>query len=526
MEPDRQLEIQLGHLCNNRCVFCVSGQRTALREAFPVPAEPVVEKLREGRAQGLRKVTLLGGEPTLQPEFLAVVRAAVHLGYEDIVVFTNGAKTARGAFIDEVLATGGSFTWRLSFQGATALAHERTTRKLGSFQRLVETLRNLRARDQRSTVNMCLVRSNAESVAAFPALLLPYGVRQLHLDMVRPLDAGVRTEDELRAMIPRYADLLGPLTAMVQGFEREAPGFDVNIGNLPYCVAPALAPWIHHDGEATLTVAVDQRDALSEAWDKYLVKRRDKVKPATCAACVFDDRCSGVFETYAGFYGLDELVPITPERLRALDPSQRLFELHARAWLRALETWEPPAPFVPGPVRVDALGGEVLLRYRWREGAPAVELALRRGGDGSGGLAASARVSLHGVALQAPEELTLALLRGIFEVLQRADPGEVLHPVAGDAVTGALDPRLGRCLRRLRQRAPFGALVWKELVLAAGGREARVEFATREGAPVTVSLMVKNSMISGGYRLGPGLSGATPGLSDGVRAIFATLSAG
>ena len=77
MEPKKQVEIQLGHMCNNRCVFCVSGQRTAQREAFPIEAEPVIEKLREGRALGMRKVTLLGGEPTLQPGFMDVVRGAV-----------------------------------------------------------------------------------------------------------------------------------------------------------------------------------------------------------------------------------------------------------------------------------------------------------------------------------------------------------------------------------------------------------------------------------------------------------------
>ena len=130
MEPERQVEIQLGHMCNNRCVFCVSGQRTALREAFPIAAAPVLDKLREARARGIEKVTLLGGEPTLQPDFMDVVRGAVALGFKEIVLFTNGVKTARDAFVGEVLDTGGDITWRLSFQGGTALAHERTTKKL------------------------------------------------------------------------------------------------------------------------------------------------------------------------------------------------------------------------------------------------------------------------------------------------------------------------------------------------------------------------------------------------------------
>ena len=362
MEPDRQFEIQLGHMCNNRCVFCVSGQRTAMREAFPLEAAPVLEKLQEGRAQGLRKVTLLGGEPTIQPGFLEVLRGAVAMGFEEIVIFTNGVKTSRASYVDEVLETGGRFVWRLSFQGATALAHERTTKKLGSFMRLRETLGNLRARGQRITVNMCVVRSNYASVAEFPALLLPHGVEQLHLDMVRPLDAGVRSEDEMRDMLPRYADMVGPLEEMVARFERERPGFDVNIGNLPYCVAPSLAPWIHHDGETTFTVAVDDRDQLSAAWDKYEVKRRDKLKLGSCASCVFDGQCSGVFETYARHHGTDDLVPVTPERLTVLDPSQRLFVLHVRPLLARLAGWALPAPFTSLAVHEETRAGEVVLR--------------------------------------------------------------------------------------------------------------------------------------------------------------------
>ena len=125
----RLMEIQLGHMCNNRCVFCVSGQRTGLRQAFPLAGDPIKEKIREGFAEGRRQLTILGGEPTLQPEFLSVLQYAVDLGFEEVVVFTNGVKTARPEFVDEVLATGGNISFRLSFQGGNALAHERTTFK-------------------------------------------------------------------------------------------------------------------------------------------------------------------------------------------------------------------------------------------------------------------------------------------------------------------------------------------------------------------------------------------------------------
>ncbi len=533
MEPDRQIEIQLGHMCNNRCVFCVSGQRTAMREAFPVAADPIIGKLREGRDQGMRKVTLLGGEPTLQPEFLDVVRAAVSLGYEEIVLFTNGVKTAREAFVDEILATGGNFTWRLSFQGATALSHERTTRKLGSFGKLVETLGVLRRKGQRITVNMCVVQSNHASVAAFPELLLPYGVRQVHLDMVRPLDAGVRTEDEMLAMLPRYTDLAEPMTRMVEGFEAAAPGFDVNIGNLPYCVAPRLAPWIHHDGEATLTVAVDHQDALSEAWDKYLVKRRDKVKPSSCRQCVFDDQCSGVFDTYQRFHGLDEFVPVTHEALVALDPAQRLFTLHVRPFLARLDGWTPPALFTAPAIAVNSRDGEVVLRFDGPSMSTSVTVALRRGGRGTGGAAATDRFSLHLLGARDGGPAMVALLRGLFDRLCEAGGARVLHPPAEDlGVHGTaprtqgpgVDWRVGQCLGRLRARAPFGELSWRSARVAPGGREAVAVFADPDGAVVTFTVAVRGAGVSGGYKLdAPVQQPPSRALVEGVRAVMEAL---
>ena len=70
MEPGSQIEIQLGHMCNNRCVFCVSGQRTGMGMARPLAAEPILERIAQAYAEGHRKITLLGGEPTLQPAFM------------------------------------------------------------------------------------------------------------------------------------------------------------------------------------------------------------------------------------------------------------------------------------------------------------------------------------------------------------------------------------------------------------------------------------------------------------------------
>ncbi len=454
MEPDRQIEIQLGHMCNNRCVFCVSGQRTAMREAGPMPEGPTLEAIRRARKAGHTKITLLGGEPTLQPAFLRIVSETVSLGFEEIVLFTNGVKTARAAFVDAILATGGNFTWRISIQGATRDSHERTTRKPGSFGRILKTLENLAARDQRITVNMCVVQSNHEDVGQFPSLLQPFGVQQLHLDMFRPLDAGTRTEEELRETVPRYSALVDPLRDMIAGFE---PGFDVNVGNLPFCIAPDISPWIHHDGERTDTIAIDGDDRLSRPWNKYLVKRRDKLHPASCERCVMRPRCSGIFETYADFHGVEELQPIEASALRDADRSGQLLGI----WAPRLLEGSSAKVRARSDREVEISLGGVVVRI---SPEPSDRARYRRFGvhvvDDGGDVSAMAR-----------------LLAAI------DDPIVPLGPLA--------PPRLRQPLARLRRAAPFGRARWQslsvtenrlELELVCGASRARFWIGWRDGA--------------------------------------------
>ena len=166
---------------------------------MPLPAEPILRELTEAYSRGNRKVTLLGGEPTLQPSFFKVVEHAAALGFEEIVVFTNGVKTSREWFVKKLLSLGAPLSFRISLQGATKEAHERTTKRPRSFDRIEKSMALLHEAGCKMTVNMCVVETNYASVPFFPELLKPYGVSQLHLDMMRPLDAGIRTEEELRA---------------------------------------------------------------------------------------------------------------------------------------------------------------------------------------------------------------------------------------------------------------------------------------------------------------------------------------
>jgi hypothetical protein len=69
-----RVEIDITYLCNLHCLNCNRSVRQA-REALHMPLERVREFVDESIGRGKRwsRIRVLGGEPTLHPEFLAIV---------------------------------------------------------------------------------------------------------------------------------------------------------------------------------------------------------------------------------------------------------------------------------------------------------------------------------------------------------------------------------------------------------------------------------------------------------------------
>jgi len=339
-----KFEIQLGHLCNNRCVFCSSGQLTAMKIARAVPLEPIIEALEAARAAGAWHLTFLGGEPTTHKRFLDALRKAVELGFEHIVIFTNGVMFPQPGFIDSVVALG-RFEWRISIQGATDEAHVATTGRADSFRRILHGLGELQRRGQLVTANMCVNERSYRSLPEYPPLLAEYGVRQLHIDIVRPESTGERDHEYLREIMPRYSDMAPYYDQMLAGFDRWDPDFDVNVGNLPYCVLPKWGSRIHHGGQETVTKSADAT-GLEDAMNKYEWHESLRTYLPGCDDCVFRSRCTGIFRVYLQLHGEAEFQPVTREALLALDPERRNFVLlvepHVGALRAALTTRNLP----------------------------------------------------------------------------------------------------------------------------------------------------------------------------------------
>lgn len=508
-----RFEIQLGHLCNNRCVFCSSGQLTAMKLARPVPLEPIVEALEAAREAGATHLTFLGGEPTIHKRFLEALAKAVELGFEHIVIFTNGVMFPHPGFIDSVVALG-KFEWRISIQGATEEAHVATTERPQSFQRIVHGLGELQRRGQLVTTNMCVNERSYRSLPHYPELLRTYGVSQLHVDIVRPESAGERNEEYLREIMPRYSSMAPYYDEMLAGFEAWDPDFDVNVGNLPYCVLPQWASRIHHGGQKTVTKSSDS-EGLEDAMNKYEWQASLRTHLPGCERCVFRSRCTGIFRVYLEMHGEDEFTPLDRDQVLALDPERRNFVLLAEPLLAplrsALSANELPAGWRLQHEITEDRRRLVEMDFAHADG-PMVKVRFVRPGAGRNPVIHTEDYDVDATAdLAVPLPALGALLSWLRERLAAGGGGAVA--LAEDAIERALQTtalargrqRVGYLADRLQRRFDLrgwrlDALRWSEdavaEVLAHGPDGARVALC------FNVGVRSNRSQIGVDFRLG------------------------
>ena len=488
------VEIQLGHLCNNRCVFCVSGQLSEWKQAGQIPSNAAISRLKRARDAGAHRVTLLGGEPTLQKGFFDVLRAAQELGYREITIFTNGVMASKEKFLNRVLELG-SFTWRFSLQGADEASHDAVTKNPGSFNRIVQAMRMLGERGEKITSNLCVTSVNVDSLPNYPKIVQELGIQDVHLDMVRPLDSGERTDDYLKDILPPYPAVA---QAMMEMIERFPPGFDVHIGNLPYCVLPEHADRIFHDGMRTMTFAANGRNALDDGWDKYETKRRDKTHPEVCDDCAFRTRCNGIFEKYVQIHGTDGIGAIERESLWDIQNTKAVFPVLADSLIHSLSAALPP----PGHNVVFSSSREhsgwLLAQFKSKAGHPLLLAICPRREEG-GALASSDRVEIHGGhgLLETSTSEVLLLINWL--LMNLVDTGSLGSLRDVPSVQRIEDARLNYALIRTRMATllhSFPDLVSQESPV---GNEVRFTQSLPRGTWVSLSLRGINGRVALSY---------------------------
>jgi radical SAM protein with 4Fe4S-binding SPASM domain len=172
---------ELTRACNLRCRHCGSGAGRALDdELSPAEALALADDLA---ALGCERVTLLGGEPLLRPDWPDIA-ARLRRGGVRVNLITNGWLLSEPRVLDAVAAAG-LVNVGLSIDGREA-THDTLRRRDGSFRRLLEAARSLRGRGVRPVAVTVATRESLDDLEALHGLLVEVGVGLWQVQLAVP----------------------------------------------------------------------------------------------------------------------------------------------------------------------------------------------------------------------------------------------------------------------------------------------------------------------------------------------------
>lgn len=291
------MDLKVGFSCNNRCVFCVQGDK---REHVADRSTDEVRAILERRRSETSSVVFTGGEATIRQDIVDLVRAARDLGYGSIQVQTNGRRFAYRPFVEALVEAGVSEV-SPAVHGSCAAIHDALTRARGAFAQVTRGIGNARALGLPVITNSVVVRDNVRDLPRLARLLVSLDVQQIQFAYVHP--AGT-AGDWFEQVVPRLSDA-APFVHRALDLVRAA-GVRAFAEAIPFCF---MRGYEDHVVEGWIPETwVEDAPLVIEDYTAYRL-REGKAHGPPCEACTFAGVCEGPWHEYPREYGWDEFVP-------------------------------------------------------------------------------------------------------------------------------------------------------------------------------------------------------------------------
>lgn len=301
MSQVRRIDVKTGFQCNNRCRFCVQGDK---RFEHPDKSTDEIKALLEQGRQDADEVVFTGGEVTIRSDLPELVRHACGLGFQVIQIQTNGRMLSHRPFV-ECLVEAGVTEFGPALHAPVAEIHDALTRSPGSFRQTVKGVRNVKQLDMPVVMNSVVTKANFRLLPELAHLFVALGVDQYQFAFVHPLGTAAKNFDQV---VPRLSD--------VQPFVLQ--GLDIGVQAGVRCMTEAVPLCFLPGNEHLAAEAIIPRTKIFDAKmvvDDYTEFRlhEGKAKGEVCQRCIFDDRCEGPWREYPEHYGWEEFVAVEEE---------------------------------------------------------------------------------------------------------------------------------------------------------------------------------------------------------------------
>ena len=253
------------------------------------------EHLARFRRAGVRMVDFDGGEPTLNPELIGLVRAARRHGYQGVKVQTNGLVLGAGANAAR-LVDAGCDDIHVSIHTHAPAAYDALTRAPGSHALMTRGLAAAVATGVAVTADAIITAATAPRLPAAVAWLAERGVAGVDLWFVSLTDGNAAN----LASMPRMTEAMPHVAAALAA--GRAHGLTMRSLHLPRCLLGADRAHAYDPGADRVKVV--SPDAVFELARSRLA---GQVHTAACDGCPDRAACPGLRDDYLARYGDAEI---------------------------------------------------------------------------------------------------------------------------------------------------------------------------------------------------------------------------
>ncbi|MFQ5909816.1 MAG: radical SAM protein [Thermoplasmata archaeon] len=332
MWPIRDVRYQVTRACDLHCPHCFAEADEPLpNELRPDEAKGMVLDLRKN---GMRMITLTGGEPFCRKEF--TLDFAFFLGEQGIRyrVFTNGLQMTREAASH--LKRSSAYEVQVSFDGLRE-THDRFRGTRGSYDKAIEALEIAKEAGLRTAARATVTRTNSDEILDLLDVLYPLGISSFRLRPFVPVGRG-RNQKEFLPEREDFEKSFGRLSRVKESYPIQMtfiiPHFtfmfdssknydsDRGFDGVPCLCGKTLAAitpdgWVRPCGYFSVNLGNVREQKFSEIWEKseFLREMRGIEKlEDRCMDCEFLSLCRGGCRAsaYENTGRLDAADPLCP----------------------------------------------------------------------------------------------------------------------------------------------------------------------------------------------------------------------
>ncbi len=179
--------VRVTRLCNQRCTFCLDSMN---QDGTMIDVESLKAYILLGRKMGRERLILSGGEASVHPKYIELIRYGRQVGYDWVQTVTNGMMFSYGRFA-KAAAEAGLNEATVSMHGHTAQLHDKLTGTPGAFVTGIKGITNLQATGK-VVVNVDVVinKQNYKYLHEIIGYYYKLGIREFDLLHIVPFGRG------------------------------------------------------------------------------------------------------------------------------------------------------------------------------------------------------------------------------------------------------------------------------------------------------------------------------------------------